>query len=213
VKDWKLIIAAAGLSLAIALPARAQVALDWIDPPPSGDAWTKRLETEAVRIAAQDAVDRGPLLSRHTVAFDYFYAAGLDQARLLGSHGVILVSVVTPDPKDFPIKRVVLRAGMKEVPLEPVAMRQSTVAADTTLAKTVGLYREDAFFLLPGDPPAKTANFWVILATPGRNFDGGRLTLTSRGDGTAHAPTTAEQLDPALLRKVLSQAYPDLIKP
>ena len=199
---------AAGLGLAVALAAHGQTAmLDWVDIPPGGDALTKRLEDEATRLAAR----RDDAQHLRTVSFDYFYPATPREYQALGGNGVLQLSAVARNPKDLPVKRAVLRFGGKDVVLQPIADRESTVPAGTPLAKAIGVNRQDAFFLLPGKLPRKTGDLWVFFSVPGNGLNAGSLSLVLPGALNPDAP--AAQPDPVALRKVLAREYPNLVKP
>ena len=198
---------AAGFSLAIASAAYAQVALDWVDIPTAGDPLTKRLEDEAARLAASG--DDAQHL--RTVSFDYFYPATPREYGALSANGVLQLSVVARNPKELPVKRVVLRFGGKDLALQPIAHRESTVPAGTPLAKIIGVNREDAFFLLPGKLPRKTGDLWVFFSVPGNGLDAGRLPLVV--PGTLNPDAAVTQPDLAAIRKVLAREYPNLVKP
>jgi hypothetical protein len=229
-RTWLPLLAAAGLSLAFIPPARAQprvpgeTHLEWVEStttqqsdsagPTSPDAVTKRLEDEAVRMANADRRDddpRRPTEHPRTVSFDYVYPVSGDEYRALGANGVILVSVVVHDAKELPLKRVVLRFGGKDVELQPIAARQSTVPSTSPLAKTVGVNRDDAFFLLPGKLPGKSAELWVFFSVPGQSVEAGRLALIELPEDLKALPST--QPDGAALKKVLAREYPNLVKP
>jgi hypothetical protein len=213
--NWRIaVLASAALGLGVAAPAHAQLTLHWVDAPPSDDALTKCLVDEAVGLAAKDKRDddpRFPTLHPHSVTFDYAPPVSRAEYRALGANAVILVSVVTHDPKELPLKRVTLRFGMKDVELQPVAARQSTVPPGSSLAKTVGANREDAFFLVPGNLSGKTANLWVFFSLPGRAVDAGRLIVADLPEDLQKIPPTRP--DEAKLEAVLAREYPDLVEP
>ena len=210
------ILGAAGLGLGYAVSVHAQMVFDWVEPTVADDARARRLEDQATRMAQVDRADtadptRPPTAHPHTVAFDYFYPVDLQEYRALGANGVLFVSVVTPDAKALPVNRVVLRFGLKEVILQPITDRRSTLPPNTRLAKTIGANRQDAFFLLPGKLPDKTAELWLIFAVPGQQFHAGRLSsaeLPQYFRDTAPGPP-----DEAALKAVLAREYPDLINP
>lgn len=198
---------AGGLGLAIALSAHAQAALDWVEGPASGDALTKRLEDEAARLAKS----KDDAQHLRTVSFDYFYPATPREYGALGANGVLQLSVVARNPNELPIKRAVLRFSGKDVVLQPIADHESTVSKDTPLAKTIGVNREDAFFLLPGKLPRKMGDLWVFFSVPGNGLNAGSLSLVLPGTLNPDAP--AGHPDPAAIRKVLAREYPNLVKP
>jgi hypothetical protein len=225
------IFAAAAIMLALIPAARAQSAapgethLEWVDStttrqadsvgPTSPDAVTKRLEDEAARMASEDKRNDGPggppTSHPHTVSFDYVYPVSGAEYRALGANGVVLVSAVVKNPKELPIKRVVLRFGGKDVALQSIATRQSTVPSSSPLAKTVGANRVDAFYLLPGKAPGKEADLWVYFSPPGEAVRAGRVAVIDLPEDLKALPST--QPDEAALKKVLAREYPNLVKP
>jgi hypothetical protein len=209
---WIPILATAALGLAA--PAYAQLELPWVDAPP-GDALTKRLEDDAIGAVARDNRDEGgsrtpPTAHPRTIAFDYFYPTTGREYHALGDNGVLEVSVVAHNPKELPLTKATLRVGMKDVVLQPIAHRDSTVPATSPLAKRVGVNREDAFFLLPGAFSAKTADLWLFFSVPGQAQKAGTLSVGSPDLKPAATPT---QPDPSVIRMVLAREYPNLVGP
>jgi hypothetical protein len=202
------LLGAAGLGLGLVLPAHAQLALDWIDTPPPGDALTRRLEDNAAHMAKFDLAEHP-----HTVSFDYVYPTDPHEYEALGGNGVILVSMVAKDSKELPAKQVVLRFGVKDVALQPIGFRRSMVSPASSLAKDIGVNREDAFFLLPGALAGKTADLVVVFAVPGRQFKAGGLSLALPGSLEVLVKPRTSPPDEAALKAVLAREYPSLIKP
>jgi len=217
------ILAAAGLGLAFVPLARAQQVapgethFEWVEStttqqsdaagPTSPDAVTKRLEDEAARRAKNDPYSDHP----RTVSFDYVYPISGDEYRALGANGVILVSAIVHDAKELPLKRAVLRFGVKDLELQPIAARQSTVPPTSPLAKAIGVHRVDAFYLLPGKLPGKSADLWVFFSVPGQSVDAGRVASIELPADLAALPSTRP--DGAALKKVLAREYPNLVRP
>jgi hypothetical protein len=208
VKRRLALLGAAGLGLGLVSPAYAQLALNWADTPPPGDALTKRLEDNAAHMAKYDLADHP-----HTVAFDYVYPTDPHEYEALGGNGVLLVSTVAKDPKELPVKQVVLRFGAKDVVLQPVSSRQSTVPSASSLAMDIGVNREDAFFLVPGVLPGKAADLVVVFAVPGRQLKAGRLSPTLPDSLKIFVKPPLGQPETSTLKAVLAREYPGLIKP
>lgn len=217
------VLGAAMLALGVVPSARAQddspqLDLNWVDTPPTGDAITKRLEDEATSLLATDAkfahlARITPTFTAHlrTVVFDYFYPATPREYRALGANGVLEISVVAGNPAELPVTRAVLRFGGKDVVLQPIAHRISTMPAGTPLAKAVGVSREDAFYLLPGKLPRKMGDLWLYFSVPGQRTKVGALSLAL--PSVLNPDVEAGPSDPATLRKVLAREYPSLVKP
>jgi hypothetical protein len=202
------ILVAAGLGLALVPAAHAQLALHWVENPPPGDELTRRLEEDAAHMAKYDFAAHP-----YTVSFDYVYPTNPDEYQALGANGVILVAAVAKDPKALPVKQVILRFGVKDVVLQPIASRQSTVPATSALAKDVGDNREDAFFLLPSVLPGASAELVIVFAVPGRQFQAGRLSLAPPDASKTVVKPPVGPPDPVVLQAVLAREYPNLVKP
>ena len=111
----KAILGAAGLGLGLAMPAHAQLALDWIDTPSADDDRTKRLEDEAVSMAKADGADtadrtRPPTAHPHTVSFDYVYPVALNEYRALGANWA-WAGMASPRPSPA-APRIAIRLSM-----------------------------------------------------------------------------------------------------
>jgi hypothetical protein len=202
------ILAAAGLGLGLPAPAHAQLALDWIDTPPPGDAPTRRMEDQAAHMAKYDLAEHP-----HIVSFDYVYPTDPHEYEALGGNGLLLVSTVAKDPKELPVKQVVLRFGVKDLALQPIADHASTVSPGSSLAKDIGVNREDAFFLLPGVLPGKAADLVVVFALPGRQFKAGRLSPVLPDSLKVFVKPPAGQPKAAALKAMLAREYPGLVRP
>jgi hypothetical protein len=175
---------AVGLGLAVVPVAHAQLALNWVNPLPAPD---KRVGAEETRI----------------VTYDFVYPPDY---RKLGGNGVMLIEVLTNDPKDLPIKRVVLRFGRTDVVLQPVADRQST--GPTAWSRG----RDDAVYLLPVDLPGKSADLWVYF-TGGEAHHTKDLTFKPPKDPLNPVAGPPGPPDEAVLKAVLAKQYPKFVKP
>jgi hypothetical protein len=175
---------AAGLSLAVVPSANAQFALSWVDPPPAPD---KRVGADQSRV----------------VTYDFVYPP---EYQKLGGNGVMLIEALTNDPRELPIKRVVLRFGRTDVVLQPVADRLSTVPTAWSRG------RDDAFFLLPTNLPGKTADLWVYFT--GGDFHRTKdLAFRPPKDPLNPVAEPPGPPDEAVLKAVLAKQYPRLVKP
>jgi hypothetical protein len=210
---WALILAAAALGVGVGLGAHAQApVLQWTDPAPQGpasvDSITRGLEDAGKKIASHG--DQGV----RAVYFDYVYPAAPAEYRALGANGVILISAVAHDPREFPLKRVYLHIGGRDVVLQPISGRQSELAPTSSLVKAIGPHRDDEFFLLPGAVAGQTAELRIDFGANTKAYLAGKLSLaladSLRADPT---PPPPGQPDEAALRAVLAREYPVLVKP
>ncbi len=211
VNRWISILAAAGLGLGFVSAAHAQLQLEWVEPASQGashgDAITERLEGEARKLAKN--CEQG----QRTTNFDFVYPTTIVEYRALGANGVILISAVAHDPKEFPLKRVYLRVGGRDVVLQPVSDRQSMLTPTSPLARAIGLHRDDAFFLLPGYLTGQKAELLVDFGANERAFHLGRLSLALVDTLQSEVGRPPGLPDPVALKVMLAREYPTLVKP
>jgi hypothetical protein len=206
---WISVLAAAALGLGFAPAARAQLDLQWVEAPPPGDAMTKRLEDEARRVEKYDD-EKHP----RTASFDYVIPVDPDEYAALGANGVLLISSVVHDPKELPLKRVILRIGLKDVALQRVASRQSMLDPKSLLGAAIGIYRDDEFFLLPGSFAGHKPDLLLdFSANNAGSFHLGRLSLALADSVKPAAGTAPGSPDAATLKAVIAREYPNLVKP
>lgn len=109
------------------------------------DDMTKRLDqtAERVRKTSPSGVPRA-------AQFDFAWPQDEDEYRKLAKHVIVLVSVVTQNEKELPLKRVYIRNKWnREFPLDRIASERRDVAKDSPARSVLGAYREDSFYLAP----------------------------------------------------------------
>ncbi|MFH1345233.1 MAG: hypothetical protein ABIL01_29115 [Pseudomonadota bacterium] len=105
---------------------------------------TGRLEKSAVRTAksAPNGAARG-------ASVDFSWPADAEEYRKLAKHVLVLVSVVTQDAAELPLRRVYVDSNGKQTQLTRLSSQRSGVAKDTKTFSVLGPYREDGFYLAP----------------------------------------------------------------
>jgi hypothetical protein len=136
--------------LAIVLfAAAAQSQMLMKNPEPTGAVtpgdMTKRLEATAERIRKIS-----PSGAPRVAQLDFAWPQDEDEYRKFAKHVIVLVSVVTQDERELPLKRVYIRNKWnREFPLERIASERREVAKDSPIRAVLGGYREDSFYLAP----------------------------------------------------------------
>jgi hypothetical protein len=106
---------------------------------------TKRLEETAERTRKIS-----PSGAPRAAQFDFAWPQDEDEYRKLAKHVIVLVSVVTQDEKELPLKRVYIRNKWnREFPLERIVSERRDVAKKSLTHSVLGAYREDGFYLAP----------------------------------------------------------------
>ena len=207
---WLSILAALGLFSTPVYAADSPLHLEWagatLQSPSSGDAITERLEDTGRRMATMKA--QGP----RTAHYDYVYPLTLDEYRALGDNGVILISAVAHDPKEFPLKRAYLRVGDREVALTRLSGRLSEVSPTSTLIATIGSNRDDEFFLLPGYLAGQEADLLIDFGANRTAFSVAHLKLALPNALQPAAETLPGAPDEAALKILLAREYPNLVQ-
>jgi hypothetical protein len=106
---------------------------------------TKRLEQSAMRTAksAPQGAARGSTV-------DFAWASSPEEYRALAKHVLVLVSVVTQDAAELPLRRVfVVDASGKPIELIKLSSQLSGVRKGSVTFSVLGPYREDGFYLAP----------------------------------------------------------------
>jgi hypothetical protein len=112
--------------------------------PVSPAEMTGRLEKSAVRTAKS-----APKGAARGASVDFSWPADAEEYRKLAKHVLVLVSVVTQDAAELPLRRVYVDSNGKQTLLTRLSSQRSGVAQDTKTFSVLGPYREDGFYLAP----------------------------------------------------------------
>src|SRR5262245_38967776 len=82
----------------------------------------------------------------------------------LARYSLLVLSVVTQDASELPLKRVYIRTADKEIPLTKISSWRVSVDQDLLTARIYGQYREDGFYLFPTAAFLRTAQLQVDFA-------------------------------------------------
>ena len=106
---------------------------------------TKRLEQTAERVRKTS-----PNGAPRAAQFDFAWPQDENEYRALAKHVIVLVTVVTQDEKELPLKRVYVRNKWnREFPLDRIVSERREVAKGSLTQSVLGGFREDSFYLAP----------------------------------------------------------------
>jgi hypothetical protein len=105
------------------------------------DDMTARMEQTAARIPREGA-DR-------VANVDLCWPSNAEEYRSLAKHMVVLVTVVTRNKAELPLRRVFIDVGGKETELTRLSSQTVRVKRGTRTYSLIGPYREDSFYLAP----------------------------------------------------------------
>jgi hypothetical protein len=105
---------------------------------------TERLEKSAVRTAKS-----APQGAARGASVDFTWPADAEEYRKLAKHVLVLVSVVTQDAAELPLRRVYVDSNGKQTALTRLSSQRSSVARGSVTFSVLGPHREDGFYLAP----------------------------------------------------------------
>jgi hypothetical protein len=105
---------------------------------------TERLEQSAIRTAKS-----APKGAARGSSVDFCWASSPEEYRVLEKHVLVLVSAVTQDSAELPLRRVYVTTGGKETELIRLSSQLSGVKKGSKTFSVLGPYREDGFYLAP----------------------------------------------------------------
>ena len=128
---------------------------DWTDKPVTPARMNERIEAAAVEYAAHAPVPR-------IVLYDIGYPKDIQEYAALDGHAVMLLTSVSQNGEELPLRRVYVSAEGKEVELKLLKVVLAELSANSNAStKTVGRFRADALYLLPMSLRAQAADVFV----------------------------------------------------
>ena len=105
---------------------------------------TERLEKSAVRTKAQ-----APKGAARGSAVDFCWPSSADEYQAIGKYVLVLVSAVTQDAAELPLRRVYVTVNGEETELVKLSSQRSDVKKGSTTYSILGPFREDGFYIAP----------------------------------------------------------------
>lgn len=101
---------------------------------------------------------------------DFAWAQDKDEYRALGKYVVVLVSAVSQDAAELPLKRVYVQSKGREVELLRISSERRDVAKESPVHAMLGPYREDSFYLAPAGVMMRDGALLVDFAVRRNGF-------------------------------------------
>lgn len=102
----------------------------------------KRLEESAIEMGKKGAVSRFAL-------YDIALPADTEEYIALNKNAVLMITAVTHNKEELPIKNAYVRTLDSVVILERILSKVTDIVVDNQISLVFGKYREDCFYLLP----------------------------------------------------------------
>lgn len=164
---------------------------------------------EMNRRVAQAALDYREYAPIPRIGFyDVAYPANSQEYTNLAGHGLLLITAITQDNAELPLKRVYLNSAGKEIELQLIVSALSKKVDERSLA-TFGPYRMDALYLLPLQSRVEKIDLMIDFAVNRKAFRVGTISGRSRTQGADSAvKVSPNQPAEESLRRFIEREYP-----
>jgi hypothetical protein len=166
---------------------------------------SERLEKSAFNIAKS-----APKGAARGSSIDFCWASSPEEYRALQKHVLVLVSVVTQDKAELPLRRVYVTVDGKETELVRLSSQLSDVRKDTKTFSILGPYREDGFYLAPAGLMMSDGHLQADFAVRRNGFSLYKLPGIPpdfiKSDSDAMPPADAKP-DTSALKALLQREY------
>jgi hypothetical protein len=105
---------------------------------------TERLEKAALRTKAQ-----APKGAARGSSVDFCWPSSAEEYQAIGKYVLVLVSVVTQDAAELPLRRVYVTVNGEQTELLKLSSQRRDVKKASTTFSILGPFREDAFYVAP----------------------------------------------------------------
>jgi hypothetical protein len=105
---------------------------------------TERLENTAVRIKEQ-----APKGAARGSSIDFCWPSSAEEYQAIGKYVLVLVSVVTQDAAELPLRRVYVTVNGEQTELVKLSSQRGDVRKGSTTFSILGPFREDGFYVAP----------------------------------------------------------------
>lgn len=143
-------------------------------------------------------------------ATDFAWPMSPEEYAATAKHVLVLVSVVTQDAAELPLRRVHIRAGGKDVELVRLSHELVGVAKGSRTFSVLGPYREDGFYLAPASAMMADGYLQADFATRRSDFNLYKLPVTApdfiRSDKNPE-PLPDSKPDLAAVRAMIMREY------
>jgi hypothetical protein len=166
---------------------------------------TERLEKAALRTREQ-----APKGAARGSSIDFCWPSSVEEYREIGKYVLVLVSVVTQDAAELPLRRVYVTVNGEQTGLTRLSSQRRDVNKASTTFSILGPFREDAFYVAPAGLMMSDGYLQADFAIRRENFNLYKLPGTApdfiKGDKD---PMPAKDATPNMpvLKTLLTREY------
>jgi hypothetical protein len=143
-------------------------------------------------------------------AIDFAWPMTAEEYAATAKHVLVLVSVVTQDAAELPVRRVHIRVGGNDIELMCLSHERVGVAKGSRTFSVLGPYREDGFYLAPASAMMAEGYLQADFATRRSDFNLYKLPGTApdfiRSDRNPE-PLPGSKPDMAAVRAMIVREY------
>jgi hypothetical protein len=166
---------------------------------------TERLEKAALRTKEQ-----APKGAARGSSIDFCWPSSAAEYQAIGKYVLVLVSVVTQDAAELPLRRVYVTVNGEQTELVKLSSQHRDVGKGSTTFSILGPYREDGFYVAPAGLMMRDGFLQADFAIRRNNFNLYKLPGTPpdfiKADDNPMPPKDAAPDMPAL-KALLTREY------
>jgi hypothetical protein len=166
---------------------------------------TERLEKAAVRTREQ-----APKGAARGSSIDFCWPSSIEEYQAIGKYVLVLVSVVTQDAAELPLRRVHVTVNGEQTELVRLSSQRRDVGKGSTTFSILGPFREDGFYVAPAGLMMSDGYLQADFAIRRNNFNLYKLPGTApdfiKADKDPMPPRDATPNMPAL-KALLTREY------
>jgi hypothetical protein len=137
------------LIVALAVFATAANAQTLTQRPVSQGAVTPADMTERLEKAALRTKEQAPKGAARGSSIDFCWPSNVEEYQAIGKYVLVLVSVVTQDAAELPLRRVYVTVNGEQTELVKLSSQRRDVGKGSTTFSILGRFREDGFYVAP----------------------------------------------------------------
>jgi hypothetical protein len=127
---------------------------------------TERLEKAALRTREQ-----APKGAARGSSIDFCWPSSAEEYQAVGKYVLVLVSVVTQDAAELPLRRVYVTVNGKQTELSRLSSQRRDVEKGSTAYSILGPFREDGFYVAPAGLMMRDGYLQADFAVRRNNFN------------------------------------------
>ena len=136
------------VALAFSFPPRPN-AQTLTQRPVSQGAVTPADMTERLEKAAMRTKEQAPKGAARGSSIDFCWPSSAEEYQAIGKYALVLVSVVTQDAAELPLRRVYVTVNGEQTELVRLSSQRRDVKKGSTTHPILGPFREDGFYVAP----------------------------------------------------------------